>query len=67
MLGVSLIVSHNPASDNGFKFFLSCGRKVGDEWETEIESRLSVETPSSIPPTVSVASDKLALIVTAVL
>ncbi len=60
VLGVSLTASHNPASDNGFKFFLSCGRKVGDQWETEIESRLSVETPSSIPPAVSVASDKLA-------
>ncbi|SVC78670.1 uncharacterized protein METZ01_LOCUS331524, partial [marine metagenome] len=40
VLGVALTASHNPASDNGFKFFQGCGRKVDNAWEGEVESLL---------------------------
>jgi phosphoglucosamine mutase len=38
--GVMLSASHNPAPDNGIKFFGSDGRKIADETETAIEDRI---------------------------
>ncbi len=40
--GVMLSASHNPAPDNGIKFFARGGVKLPDEAEDEIERRLSV-------------------------
>ena len=40
VLGVVLTASHNPAKDNGFKFFQATGRKVTPEWEAEVETRI---------------------------
>jgi phosphoglucosamine mutase len=39
--GVVLSASHNPAADNGIKFFGRSGVKLRDEMEDEIEARLS--------------------------
>src|SRR5215469_8272918 len=39
--GVVLSASHNPAQDNGIKFFGRGGVKLPDETEDEIEARLS--------------------------
>jgi len=39
-LGVVLSASHNPMPDNGIKFFAKGGRKLPDEVEDAIESRL---------------------------
>ena len=50
--GVMLSASHNPAPDNGIKFFARGGRKLPDEAEDEIERRLaavSSTTGSSAP------------------
>jgi phosphoglucosamine mutase len=44
-LGVVITASHNPADDNGVKFFASTGLKLPDAEEVEIESLL--ETPQS--------------------
>lgn len=38
--GVVVSASHNPAPDNGIKFFGANGRKMADEIEKEIEARL---------------------------
>lgn len=40
-LGVMLSASHNPAPDNGIKFFARGGLKLPDEVEDEIEARLT--------------------------
>ncbi|HET7477196.1 MAG TPA: phosphoglucosamine mutase [Dermatophilaceae bacterium] len=39
-LGVMLSASHNPAPDNGIKFFARGGHKLPDQLENAIESRL---------------------------
>ena len=39
--GVMLSASHNPAPDNGIKFFARGGRKLPDAAEDEIERRLT--------------------------
>lgn len=39
-LGVMLSASHNPAPDNGIKFFARGGRKLADEVEDEVERRI---------------------------
>ena len=39
--GVVISASHNPYEDNGIKFFNRHGRKVTENLEREIESRLS--------------------------
>src|ERR1700721_182011 len=39
--GVVLSASHNPAADNGIKFFARGGVKLPDEVEDEIEARLA--------------------------
>ena len=38
--GVMISASHNPAQDNGIKFFCSDGFKLVDEQEAEIEALL---------------------------
>lgn len=40
-LGVMITASHNPAEDNGIKFFNSTGVKLTDEQEVAIEQRLA--------------------------
>ncbi len=39
--GAVISASHNPARDNGIKFFGPDGRKIADELETEMEQRLA--------------------------
>jgi phosphoglucosamine mutase len=43
--GVVLSASHNPAQDNGIKFFGRGGVKLPDETEDEIEARLRMTPP----------------------
>jgi len=45
-LGVVVTASHNPASDNGIKFFGPNGMKLSDEQELAIEQLLPDETPT---------------------
>ncbi|OHE89033.1 MAG: phosphoglucosamine mutase, partial [Verrucomicrobia bacterium RIFCSPLOWO2_12_FULL_64_8] len=44
--GAMVTASHNPAIDNGIKFFGSSGRKLSDEEEFQIEQRLKGSTAS---------------------
>ena len=44
-LGVVITASHNPARDNGIKFFGPGGMKLTDDEELAIESKLSTEFP----------------------
>lgn len=48
-LGVMVSASHNPAPDNGFKFFDSRGAKLDDAAEAEIEGRLEQGAPWKAP------------------
>lgn len=50
-IGVAVTASHNPASDNGIKFFNASGFKLSDEEEAEIEAILdaSPEAPTERP------------------
>jgi phosphoglucosamine mutase len=43
--GVVLSASHNPARDNGIKFFARGGRKLPDQIEDQIEARLGQVPP----------------------
>jgi len=45
VLGVVITASHNPAHDNGIKFFTASGTKLTDADEAEIEGRL----PDAVP------------------
>lgn len=47
-LGVVITASHNPASDNGIKFFGPDGIKLNDAQELEIEGLLPTEAPTVI-------------------
>jgi len=47
VLGVVITASHNPAEDNGIKFFAASGIKLTDEQEFQIEQLL----PESLAPT----------------
>ena len=47
--GVMLSASHNPAPDNGIKFFARGGLKLPDEAEDEIERRLAAGSGGGIP------------------
>jgi phosphoglucosamine mutase len=47
VLGVVITASHNPASDNGIKFFAGSGIKLTDEDEVTIESLLQAVPPTS--------------------
>ncbi|MEO8293600.1 MAG: phosphoglucosamine mutase [Actinomycetota bacterium] len=46
--GVVISASHNPASDNGIKFFAGDGLKLSDDLEDEIEAQL--DAPPVQPP-----------------
>ena len=48
-LGVVITASHNPAGDNGIKFFAPGGIKLSDEQELEIEANL----PESVSETLA--------------
>ncbi len=52
-LGVVITASHNPATDNGIKFFASTGTKLDDAVELEIEGLL----PEAAPAVADLASD----------
>lgn len=47
-LGVVITASHNPAQDNGIKFFNAEGTKLADEEEVLIESLLPDAAPASL-------------------
>jgi len=51
-LGVVITASHNPAADNGIKFFGAGGRKLTEAQEGEIEALLPADAPagSAGPP-----------------
>jgi phosphoglucosamine mutase len=49
-LGVMISASHNPASDNGIKFFARDGRKLADSVEAQIEAQLKVEWSPKVAP-----------------
>jgi phosphoglucosamine mutase len=46
-LGAVVTASHNPALDNGIKFFGSNGRKLTDEQEAQIEAALPAAVPAA--------------------
>ena len=48
-LGVVLSASHNPAPDNGIKFFGRGGHKLPDAVEDEIEQFLGQSQPDGVP------------------
>jgi phosphoglucosamine mutase len=60
--GVVLSASHNPAPDNGIKFFGRGGVKLPDEIEDEIEARLPATPPgeASAPGTADSAAEQVA-------
>jgi phosphoglucosamine mutase len=49
-LGVMLSASHNPAPDNGIKFFAPGGTKLPDEVEAEIEDVLTAAAGAGMVP-----------------
>ncbi len=49
VLGVMLTASHNPAADNGIKFFGPGGAKLSDAQEAAIESRLAAALGGPFP------------------
>jgi phosphoglucosamine mutase len=51
--GVMLSASHNPAPDNGIKFFARGGLKLPDAAEDEIELRLAADSASAGPAAAS--------------
>ncbi|MCW5549126.1 MAG: phosphoglucosamine mutase [Opitutaceae bacterium] len=50
ILGVVITASHNPATDNGIKFFTAGGIKLTDEEEAAIEQLLPVLPPKPVGP-----------------
>lgn len=54
--GVVLSASHNPAGDNGIKFFAADGFKLPDEVELEIERLL--DQPPALPPALKIGRAK---------
>jgi phosphoglucosamine mutase len=48
-LGVVVTASHNPAGDNGIKFFDSAGRKLSDAQDAQIEKELTAESKAVAP------------------
>ncbi|MCW1934471.1 phosphoglucosamine mutase [Pararhodobacter zhoushanensis] len=48
-LGIMISASHNPATDNGIKFFGPDGFKLSDEAEAEIEAILAAEAQLAAP------------------
>lgn len=58
VLGIALTASHNPATDNGFKFFMESGSKVEDAWESEVE--VFLDSASKVPSSpVAIEASKL--------
>jgi phosphoglucosamine mutase len=53
--GVMLSASHNPAPDNGIKFFTRGGLKLPDEVEGEIEARMALRADAAGGPGVPAA------------
>jgi phosphoglucosamine mutase len=51
--GVVISASHNPAPDNGIKFFSADGHKLTDAVEDEIEAAIAVSAPAVRTGTVS--------------
>src|SRR5437868_9580451 len=49
-LGVMLSASHNPAPDNGIKFFGRGGHKLADQIEDQIEAHLGEDWAGAIGP-----------------
>jgi phosphoglucosamine mutase len=47
--GAVISASHNPAEDNGIKFFGPLGFKLSDDLEDEIERELDAPTPLDVP------------------
>ena len=45
-LGVMITASHNPSSDNGFKFFDAQGCKFSETWEDEVERNVARQISS---------------------
>src|SRR5580658_5467162 len=54
--GVVLSASHNPAADNGIKFFGRGGVKLLDGVEDEIEARLRAAGPDAVKASVTAAN-----------
>jgi phosphoglucosamine mutase len=48
--GVVISASHNPAPDNGIKFFAGDGFKLSDDLEDEIEATLDLPSPPPAQP-----------------
>jgi phosphoglucosamine mutase len=48
VLGVMVTASHNPAADNGIKFFAPSGMKLTDAQELELEQLLPNEKPAQL-------------------
>jgi len=64
-LGVVITASHNPAEDNGIKFFNSRGEKLTDDEESHIEQLMpmAVRTTASAPvPEVDTLTPYLAMV-----
>ena len=49
-LGVMISASHNPATDNGIKFFARDGKKLADSVEAQIEAQLKVDWQPGVAP-----------------
>ena len=58
-LGVMISASHNPATDNGIKFFARDGMKLPDHLEAKIEAQLKQEWQPHVEPGV-ITEDKAA-------
>ena len=64
VLGVVITASHNPAADNGIKFFAGSGIKLTDEDEVRIEALLPLpadaRTPLATVPEIAGTADYIA-------
>jgi phosphoglucosamine mutase len=62
VLGVVITASHNPASDNGIKFFLGTGMKLTDADEVVIESLIPADAhaPLTVMPSIDGVADYIA-------
>jgi phosphoglucosamine mutase len=56
-LGVMLSASHNPAPDNGIKFFARGGLKLADEVEEAIEARIGEQWERPVGPGIGRITD----------
>jgi phosphoglucosamine mutase len=57
VLGVVITASHNPATDNGIKFFDRVGIKLTDQDESAIEQQLPATAPSAVVPSFPVIDE----------